>query len=79
MVPYKNRSGTSGVAEYEIQEDSIKVRFHPSRSIYVYNNIHPGVFHVQQMKRLALQGLGLGTYINENIGKNYARKERSVP
>ena len=75
MIPYANRSGKSGVAEYELGDSSIKVRFVSDRTVYVYDYSKPGAVYVEQMKRLAVNGKGLATYIGKNVKKNFARKE----
>lgn len=75
MVPYKNLSGDSGVVEYEIGSDFIKVRFKKFKTIYVWDYSTPGVRHVEAMKRLAVEGRGLSTYIAQEVREDYARKE----
>jgi len=74
MEKYRNVNGDSAVAAYEIGSDFIRIRFGNS-SVYVYDAVAPGVHHVEQMKALAIAGRGLGTYISQNVRKNYARKE----
>ncbi|MDN7676549.1 hypothetical protein QZM22_29730 [Burkholderia oklahomensis] len=75
MEPYKNLSGKSGVVAYEISTDSIEVEFKGS-TLYLYNYIVPGQGDVEQMKRLAIAGFGLNSYINSYVGKRYARKRK---
>jgi hypothetical protein len=72
MQPYFNRSGESGVIAYEVGADSITVRF--KDGTYLYNSDRPGRMHVEQMKRLAMAGRGLATYISKFVRDNYARK-----
>ena len=73
MERYKNLAAKSGVFEYEIGQDFIKVKFIDGR-VYTYNYSHPGKYHVENMKRLALSGRGLSTYISKNIRGNYSDK-----
>lgn len=75
MIPYANLSGKSGVVEYEIGGDFIKLRFASSTTIYVYDHSIPGSFHVGQMKQLAIDGRGLSTYVSQNVKKDYSRIE----
>jgi len=78
MQPYKNLSGQSGVIAYEIGEDFIDVKFRERSKdgcdTYKYSYFRPGSQHVEQMKRLALIGLGLNSYINKNVRKLYESK-----
>jgi hypothetical protein len=71
---YLNLNGDSGVTRYAIGRDFIRVQFRDP-TIYVYDYVRPGKHHVDRMKELAVSGRGLGTYISQNVGKAYARKE----
>lgn len=73
MDLYGNRSGNSSVIAFEIEEDSITVQF-KGGGTYLYNYALTGATHVEQMKALALDGMGLGGYINRNVRKAYAAK-----
>jgi hypothetical protein len=73
MEKYKNRKGDSGVQSYEIGSDFIIVQFVNDGS-YLYNHEIPGSSHVERMKKLAVKGKGLSTYISTNIKKRYAKK-----
>jgi hypothetical protein len=73
MEKYKNRNGDSGVQSYEIGSDFIIVQFINDGS-YLYNYQIPGSSHVERMKKLAIKGYGLSTYISTNIKKKYAKK-----
>jgi hypothetical protein len=47
----------------------------PNPKLFDFPEIHrSSQSHVEEMKRLAEQGEGLATYINREVGKNYARK-----
>lgn len=65
MQPYLNRSGDSGVVEFQNRSDFIIVRFR-SGDLYVYTAGSVGRDHVEEMKRLAVTGRGLSTYINRH-------------
>ncbi|MBP1223501.1 hypothetical protein [Flavobacterium sp. 1355] len=73
MEKYRNLKGDSGVESYEIGSDFIIVQFKNDGS-YLYNYEIPGNSHVERMKKLALKGKGLSTYISTNIKKKYAEK-----
>ena len=73
MEKYKNRNGDSGVQSYEIGSDFIIVQFINDGS-YLYNYQIPGSSLVERMKKLAIKGQGLSTYISTNIKKKYAKK-----
>jgi hypothetical protein len=75
MIPYKNLDGHSSVVEYEIGVNSIKVRFRSDIKIYVYDYVSPGQTHVERMKKLAIGGKGLASYMSRNIKENYSRIE----
>ena len=66
MERYMNRGGDSGVSEYEIGTDFIKIKFKASSPIYVYSNMRTGQQHVEAMKQLATSGHGLQAYINRH-------------
>jgi len=75
MERYKNLGGNSGVSAYEIGDDYIKVEFSGS-SLYLYNYQKPGSVSTEHMKNLAISGIGLNSYINTDVKKNYAAKLR---
>lgn len=65
---YGNRGGDSGVSAYEIGSDYIKVLFKGNSKIYTYSyGGKAGQHHVDTMKRLAISGSGLNSYINSNV------------
>lgn len=72
MERYKNLGGDSGVAEFEIGPDYIKVRF-TSGSVYTYSNQSAGAAHIARMKQLAQSGHGLNSYIQTHVRNNYVR------
>lgn len=73
LIPYKDRSGDSGVRAYKFETNAIIVEF-KSGGGYRYDNTAPGRRHVAAMKRLAKSGDGLATYINQNVRDRYAEK-----
>ena len=75
MARYANRGGDSAVETYEIADDSITVGF-KGNSLYLYNYSKPGSAHVEAMKKLAIAGEGLNSYIGKYVKKNYAAKLR---
>lgn len=75
MKKYKNLSGKSSVATFELAKDSVKVRF-TNQSVYLYSNQATGMDNVRQMKTLAEAGKGLGTFIESKVKDKYARKVR---
>lgn len=73
MERYGNIGRDSGVLEYEIGANYIKVKFSDG-SIYLYSYRKPGDYHVEQMKNLAQNGVGLNSYINKNVKHKYESK-----
>ena len=69
----KNNSGTSGVEFYEIENEDIIVQFIDG-NIYRYSYQSAGVEAVEEMKRLALAGEGLTTYIDKYVKDKYEAK-----
>lgn len=74
MERYKNLGGDSGIAEYEIVADFIKVKFKSSK-VYVYNYVSAGRDDIEHMKSLATNGTGMNTFININVKKLYSQTE----
>lgn len=75
MKRYKNLSGKSVVAAYEIAKDAVTVGF-TTNAVYIYNNQSAGMSNISQMKTLALAGKGLGTFIEAHVKARFARKTR---
>jgi len=73
MQPYANVGGNSGVRAYEIGPDWICVQFSDG-STYLYTYQSAGYANVEEMKRLAMQGWGLNSFINRVVKYKYARK-----
>ncbi len=73
MQAYKNLGGNSGVRLFEIGTDYIDVLFSGSL-VYRYSYKKPGKTEVEHMKKLALDGQGLNSYISRYIKTNYEKK-----
>lgn len=68
---YLNKSGKSGVKAYEILPTAIRVQFIKSGKWYSYSYTSAGMAHVEQMKKLALSGIGLNSFIQRWVGPMY--------
>lgn len=66
MQPYRNLSGRSGIAAYEIGEDFVRVVFRGDPEPYVYSAPQIPPSKIAQMKALALAGRGLASFISRN-------------
>lgn len=73
MTPYKNLNENSGIKAYQLLPDGIKLEF-ADGSIYLYNISANGERAIKIMKALAKKGIGLTTYINQEIRGNFAEK-----
>ena len=74
MTDYKNLNGDSGIIAYEIFDTYIRIQFE-DEEVYVYSYDKPGEDEVEHMKKLAEEGKGLNTYINQKIRKKFDYKE----
>lgn len=73
MNRYRNLAGNSGVSAYSLGEDSVTVRFRDGR-VYLYTNASAGAANIAQMKRLAVAGRGLSTFISRTVHDRFAQK-----
>lgn len=73
MQLYADINNDSGVHWFEIADTSITVWFTGTQKPYTYSYQSAGQSHVEQMKRLALSGNGLNSYINRNVKFKYVR------
>ncbi|SDH70448.1 hypothetical protein SAMN04487926_10760 [Paraburkholderia steynii] len=73
MKRYRDLSGQSGVVAYEVSDDAITVKFRDG-DVYLYDHATTGRREVEEMKRLAVAGQGLSTYISRVVKDRYARK-----
>ncbi len=72
MVRYKNLGGNSNVHFYEIGSDYVMVQFSTGRP-YKYSYRSAGRDKVEIMKKLAVQGQGLNSYIMRYAKYDYER------
>ena len=75
MERYKNIGKDSGVAAFEIGQDSITVQFNDG-AVYLDNTQSAGVANIAELKLLALAGQGLNSFISSVVRKRYAQKVR---
>ena len=73
MEAYKNLGGDSGVAAYEISEESVTVQF-TTGAIYSYTYQSAGAANIEEMKTLAKHGEGLNSFIMKNVKNNFSIK-----
>jgi hypothetical protein len=73
MHTYQNKSGNSGVLAYEIFDHAIHIEF-TDGGIYRYSYEKPGPMAVEKMKKLARDGSGLATYINQHVREEYEQR-----
>ncbi|WP_035987695.1 hypothetical protein [Paraburkholderia caribensis] len=73
MKRYRDLSGHSGVVAYEVSDDAVTVKFRDG-DVYRYDYATTGRREVEEMKRLAVAGQGLSTYISRVVKDRYARK-----
>jgi len=76
MEKYPNKSGDSGVTHYEIGGDYIAIRFKNKFETYIYSNSKIGKQHLAKMKKLAISGKGLSSYISQHpvVKNNYSKR-----
>lgn len=63
---YLDLNHDSGVANYQIGREFIRVQFKKSSKVYTYSYSSAGYQHVENMKQLAQYGDGLNAYINHH-------------
>lgn len=73
MKPYRNLNGNSGVTAYEIAPHTVAVQF-AGGDIYVYSYASAGSAHVEELKRRAIAGRGLATFISQHLRHAYESK-----
>lgn len=73
MERYANLSGRSGVREYSIGDDYIDVKFSDG-SLYRYSYRSAGAATIEEMKRLAVRGYGLNSFIMRKARTKYEWK-----
>ncbi|MDO5610608.1 MAG: hypothetical protein Q4G62_07570 [Pseudomonadota bacterium] len=73
MQAYRNLGGHSGIECFALADEEIIVRFRRgAHREYGYNRQSLGDVRLAEMKRLALQGRGLNSYILEHARERYA-------
>lgn len=70
---YRNLSGGSGVAAYQIGPGAIAVRFTDGVT-YVYTDRTAGAARIREMQRLAEAGQGLNGFISRVVKDRYVLK-----
>lgn len=75
---YKDLSGDGGIIGYMILKNKIIILFN-NGYMYQYDEEMPGKEHVEPMKKLAIKGKGLKTYINQNVRGNYRDRFKKPP
>ena len=69
MFRYGDESSNSGVVAYSLGDDFIVVQFANQTRGYIFTHATTGQEHVDNMKRHAIEGEGLATYINQHNPK----------
>lgn len=72
---YKNAGGKSVVARFEVAKDAITVVF-TNHTVYRYTNQSATPGNIAEMKKLALAGKGLGTFIESKAKDLWLQKIR---
>lgn len=77
MRTYRNGGGNSGIAEYEYDDEKIRVKF-DDNVVYEYRRDVIGDSNFAEMVRLADSGHGLNGFImrNRSIKSRYSNKYR---
>lgn len=73
MTKYSNKGQDSGISMYEIRDDGIAVQF-STGAIYLYTNASAGVTNIEEMKKLAIRGEGLNSFIMKHVRTKFAAK-----
>ena len=73
MIRYKNLGGNSSISQYEIGVDYIVVEFYGSVKMYKYTYRTAGKANIENAKKLAIRGFGLGSFIQKNMKYNFER------
>ena len=73
MQTYADLNDDSGVSSYEIGASYIKVWFNRDAASYRYSYSSAGEYNVEHMKKRALEGKGLNSYIDKNAKHDYEK------
>jgi len=73
MERYQNRSGNSDIVAYQLGPTSITIKF-AEGWLYLYTYESAGAENVEQMKKLAVSGQGLSSFISTRVRDDYEQK-----
>ncbi len=73
MENYKNLGGNSGISAYEFNSNSITVQF-STGAIYIYTYDSAGSENIEEMKKLANNGVGLNSFIMRRVRTKFHSK-----
>ncbi len=73
MEIYKNLNGNSGVTAYELGSDSITIEF-TDGAVYQYTYQSAGKRNVEKMKKLAVAGKGLSSFVAQQVKERYEKR-----
>jgi hypothetical protein len=71
LTKYENKSQNSGVVGYKITTDAIAVWFKDRPQPYIYSYNSAGKQNIEKMKKLAIRGKGLSSFISRYVKNNY--------
>ena len=75
MENYKNLGGNSSVVAYKTGAGEITVKFSDGWQ-YLYSTQSTSLANIQEMQRLATQGIGLNSFIGRVVRTGFVRKWR---
>jgi hypothetical protein len=75
MQKYQNRGGNSNVIYFKIGQDYIKIIFKNSSHPITYSYQSAGSLHVEKMKKFALNGIGLNSYILTTVKYDFEKTQ----
>ncbi len=73
MTNYSNKGANSGISAYKINNDGIIIQFSTGAK-YLYTNSSAGTSNIEEMKRLAVKGEGLNSFIMRHVRTSYSAK-----
>ena len=77
MQRYKNLTGQSNIYAFELLDSGITIQFN-DHSKYTYQSSRVGFNNMTEIKRLAINGQGLNSFINRTptVRNGYSQKSR---
>ena len=77
MQRYKNLTGQSNIYAFELLDSGITIQFN-DHSQYTYQSSRVGFNNKTEIKRLAINGQGLNSFINRTptVRNGYSQKSR---